>query len=524
MALGQIELKRVTAIHGWSAVALGLLLYVVVATGAVAVFAEEIGRWSAGGVRNAAPLTQPIDATVRRLARQVDPEHREDVSIWGGEGRDLVLFFHTHAVNPESGELEDKGTMFRADAVTGKAIDRHDGFVWDEPAAWEDSALRRFLVDLHVQLYLPSPWGLILTGILGLMMMAAVVSGVLMHRHVIRDLFVAERHGGRLVGARDRHALASSWSIPFAFLLAFTGSFYSFAGTVGFPIVASVAFGGDEEAMSETMFEPPVPENATPSTLGNLNAMVSDSVARAGSEATFVEIAHFGRADARVTVWHDPGDGGMLYPVNRYDGRTGIWLGAPDPLGTAPSVGGTLYGLMAPLHFGHFAGLLSKVVWGALGVAMCVVILSGFRLWVRRREADPRWRRFGQAVQIVGYGLPIGMLVSGFAYFLSRPALDPFLWTPLGFVLGAAGAIALGVVVPEERRYGTLAQRLLATLCLLLPVLRLASGGMDWATALLHGQTDIVTVDLLLLVAGASLWWFAWPTRSVLRLLIEPAE
>ena len=369
------------------------------------------------------------------------------MSIWGGEGRDLVLFFHTHAVNPESGELEDKGTMFRADAVTGKAIDRHDGFVWDEPAAWEDSALRRFLVDLHVQLYLPSPWGLILTGILGLMMMAAVVSGVLMHRHVIRDLFVAERHGGRLVGARDRHALASSWSIPFAFLLAFTGSFYSFAGTVGFPIVASVAFGGDEEAMSETMFEPPVPENATPSTLGNLNAMVSDSVARAGSEATFVEIAHFGRADARVTVWHDPGDGGMLYPVNRYDGRTGIWLGAPDPLGTAPSVGGTLYGLMAPLHFGHFAGLLSKVVWGALGV-----------------------------------------------------------------------------VVPEERRYGTLAQRLLATLCLLLPVLRLASGGMDWATALLHGQTDIVTVDLLLLVAGASLWWFAWPTRSVLRLLIEPAE
>ena len=50
MALGQIELKRMTAIHGWSAVILGLLLSVVVATGAVAVFAEEIGRGSAGGL------------------------------------------------------------------------------------------------------------------------------------------------------------------------------------------------------------------------------------------------------------------------------------------------------------------------------------------------------------------------------------------------------------------------------------------------------------------------------------------
>ena len=69
------------------------------------------------------------------------------------------------------------------------------------------------------------------------MMMAAVVSGVLIHRHVIRDLFLAERPGGRLPGVRDRHALSSTWSIPFAFLLAFTGSFFSFAGTIGLPIV-----------------------------------------------------------------------------------------------------------------------------------------------------------------------------------------------------------------------------------------------------------------------------------------------
>jgi uncharacterized iron-regulated membrane protein len=524
MAIGQIELKRLTAIHGWSAVILGLLLYVVVATGAVAVFAEEIGRWSAGGLRTAAPLEQPVDATLRRLSREVEPQYREDVAVWGGAGRNLFAFFHTHAMNPDTGVLEDKGTMFRADSVTGKVIDRHDGFIWNDPAAWDDSALRHFLVELHVQLYLPSPWGLILTGILGLTMMAAVVSGVLMHRHVIRDLFVAERGGGRLVGARDRHALVSSWSIPFAFLLAFTGSFFSLAGTIGFPLVATVAFSGDQEALSATLFEAPAPVDETPATLANLNAMISDSRARAGSEATYLDVAHFGRSDARVTVWHSPGHGGMIYPVNRYDGATGVWLGAQAPLGTAPSLGGTLYGLMYPLHFGHFFGVFSRIVWGALGVTMCVVILSGFRLWVRRREADPAWRRFGQAVQITGYGLPIGMLASGYAYYLSRPAADPFFWTPLGFVVGVALAVALGLRVPDERRYGTLAQRLLAVLCVGLPVLRLATGGMDWATALMHGQTDIVTVDLLLVIAGASLWWFARPKRPVVRLLTEPAE
>ena len=58
-ALSQAQIKRLTAIHGWSAVVLGLLLYAVVATGAVAVFANEIGRWSVGAPREAPPLDGP---------------------------------------------------------------------------------------------------------------------------------------------------------------------------------------------------------------------------------------------------------------------------------------------------------------------------------------------------------------------------------------------------------------------------------------------------------------------------------
>jgi uncharacterized iron-regulated membrane protein len=154
--LSQAQLRRLT-IHGWSAVVLGLLLYAVIATGAVAVFAAEIDRWSAGGTRLAAPLDAPINAAVRRLAREVDPAHLHDIGIWASEAEDLHVFFHTHATKPETGELDDLGTMFRADARTGARLDRHDGFIWHEPAAWETSALRRFLVDLHVRLYLPDP-------------------------------------------------------------------------------------------------------------------------------------------------------------------------------------------------------------------------------------------------------------------------------------------------------------------------------------------------------------------------------
>ena len=76
-------------------------------------------------------------------------------------------------------------------------------------------------------------------------------------------------------------------------------------------------------------------------------------------------------------------------------------------------------------------------------------------------------------------------------------------------MLGAALAIAVGLRIPDEDRLGTLYQRLLGAACLLLPVLRLATGGMDWAEALLARQTDVLTVDLLLLIAGAALLWHA---------------
>ena len=155
---------------------------------------------------------------------------------------------------------------------------------------------------------------------------------------------------------------------------------------------------------------------------------------------------------------------------------------------------------MYPLHFGHFAGILSKAVWGALGVAMCFVILSGFRLWVRRRAEAPLWRGFGRAVQVTGYGLPIGMLAVGLRLLPVAPGRRPVLVDAreLRARRRARGGDRPGGC-PTTTASAWLYQRLLGAACLALPVLRIATGGMDWAEAVLARQTDVLTVDLLLL-------------------------
>lgn len=528
-SLSQAQLKRLTAVHGWSGIVLGFLLYAVVVTGTVVVFESEISSWSVGGPRGVDKITASLDDKVRPLIEKVSKGYQLETGIWVNERGHLIVFPHAHAKNPATGHMGDIGTMFHVDPQNGDILERHEGFIWDNEKAWVPSALSRFLVDLHVQLYVPDPWGLILTGVLGLTMMAAGVTGFLLHRHLIRDLFVPVRQGERLVTSRDRHILAASWSLPFAFLLGFTGSFYSFAGSVGFPLLSAVAFGGDQEAMSEALFEPPVAVDETRIPMVDLDKIIVKSSEIAGSGPTFIGISNYGRADSRIRVWHYPPPGSLMYVQHAFNGASGEFLGQRPFVGTEPSTASDLAALMSPLHFGHFAGILSKSVWVGLGAAMSFVIISGLRLWIRRRQDEPLWQGFARATTVVAYGLPAAILGCSYAYLLALPAADPFWWTPAGFVLTSAAGIVLGFIVKDDRRLASLFRVAIGVACAGLPVMRMATGGTSWADALALGHGAVLSIDFLLLVGGGTLLYWSLrrksePGATQREPVLEPAE
>src|SRR3546814_12788024 len=62
--------------------------------------------------------------------------------------------------------------------------------------------------DLHVRLHVPNPWGLLLTGILGLAMLVAAISGLLIHRHLFKDIFTLRTRANPVLVDRDRHSVA----------------------------------------------------------------------------------------------------------------------------------------------------------------------------------------------------------------------------------------------------------------------------------------------------------------------------
>lgn len=502
ITLPRRETKRMVAIHGWSGIVLGLLLYAVVLTGMVAVFAHELGEWSAGVVETRSPFTGPVDATMRDLTARTPAKYREDANIFATATNELGVFFHSHA--QVDGKTVERGILWTVDRA-GQVTSRREGT--DEEVFGPDNAgaFGRFLVDLHVRLHLPNPWGLLLTGILGLAMLVAAISGVLIHRHLFKDIFTLRRTSAPGLAARDRHNVAGTWSLPFAFVLAFTGSFFSFTGSIGLPALAMVAFGGNEQAMFATLIGTPPAVDARPAAAANYDRIIADSSRRAGIEPDFIQVGHIGRADSTLTLNHAPREGGLETTSNVYEADTGTFRNEKPVLGTRTSLGSALFSVMGPLHFGNFAGVLSKAVWFGLGFAACYVVLTGMQLWLRRRESEQKaLHRLDRTVMVVGFGLPFAIAGSALAYFLAAPLGSAVWWTPAGFLIASAAAILAGVVMPDAARLGTALRIATGILLALLPVARLLTGGPGWGAALAAGQVTLVAVDLGLLIAAAA--------------------
>mgnify|MGYP006139264217 CR=1 FL=1 len=154
----------------------------------------------------------------------------------------------------------------------------------------------------------------------------------------------------------------------------------------------------------------------------DLDAMIADVRTRSGAEPSFVSIQHWGRADSLVTMFMDYREGELTGPNYVYAGATGEFRYAKPSLGLVPSTGGALFELMAPLHFGNFAGVFSKAVWFALGFAGAYVSVTGLLLWTQRRREHRGWRALARIASWVGYGLPLTLVAAAWTYFPARAA------------------------------------------------------------------------------------------------------
>ena len=167
------------------------------------------------------------------------------------------------------------------------------------------------------------------------------------------------------------------------------------------------------------------------------------------------------------------------------------------------NVGTRILGALGQLHFGWYGGIALRIIYGLLGLALCVVTVSGVNVWLARRRDKsrpaPALERLWAGLV---WGQPVTLAAVALATRLAARTPEPALawgWV-IGTVLLAIGAACAGRASRQTIALGCRA--VIGGLLLLIAVTGLTAGH--------HSDMVETVIDAVLLLAGLAFTHGAW--------------
>lgn len=365
-------LRKWIWLHKWSSLASMVFLLMLCLTGLPLIFHEEIEHWinPHPELEAVAPGTQapPIESLVRRSLAD-----RPDGFVVP------YLFFpddEPHAVGIATAETIKPPASGDWHALHFHVFDQRTGkLIAQQPNA--TSGFMYVMRRLHVDMFANLP-GTLFLGVMGLLMVIAVISGVVVYAPFMRklDFATVRRSRGPRVRWLDLHNLAGVVSVAWVCVVALTG----FINTLSQPLTSIW--------QSTELAQMTAPYDNAPPLQQRIAVDVAIATARAAAPGMTLSWINFPGSVfnsphhyAAFFMGNTPLTSKLLRPV-LVDAQTGQLTDARD----MPWYIQTL-GLSRPLHFGDYGGLPLKIIWALLTLLTLLVLASGIYLWLRKPGA-----------------------------------------------------------------------------------------------------------------------------------------
>lgn len=387
-----------TWLHTWFGLVLGFVLMVVFFFGSLSVFDREIDRWAVPETRFEPQPMPSFDSMLAPIFRQIEPEAEEveaargrvkgplearlPLMNWAAytTHRDPVLALYAEFAvrnNPDDPGDHVHGHV-TIDPRSGKLIPH------DQLNVGSD-----FFYPMHYSLHLH--WlelGYWIVGLAALVMLAALVSGVVIHRKLLRELFTFRPEKNTQRSTLDLHNLTGVLALPFHFM---------------FPLTGLIIFAGIYLPVGETMLKPLAEQHAraeaaekqlaflpagVPAPLASVDAMVVEAKRRWAArgmpgEVGFLMVTHVGDANSYVSVYRAGSDRVTLVgQAVHFAGPTGKLIYEEPPANAVSSINDFLTGL----HLQHFEHWLLRWLYLLGGFSGCVCIATGLVFFVGKRK------------------------------------------------------------------------------------------------------------------------------------------
>jgi uncharacterized iron-regulated membrane protein len=363
-APSSLSIRRWAWVHKWSSLVCTLFMLLLCITGLPLIFHHQIGHLL--GTEVEAPALPPD--TPRAGLDKV-------VAVAQARAPGKVMQFVSREIDDDSFWYVTLGNTAQDDKNQKTvAVDARTAEVLAEPKFNE--GFMYWMFKLHVDLFAGLP-GTLFLGLMGLLLVIAIVSGVVLYAPFMRKLpFGAVRHAAATrTRWLDRHNLLGIVTLAWAFVVGLTGVI----NTLGEPLFKYWQFSEVSQMIAPYQGKPP------PHRLGSLQQAANAAVALEPSmtlgfvafPGTDFSSAHHYTVFMRGTT---PLTARLFKPV-LVDAQTA-------QVTDSRALPWYLTALLVsqPLHFGDYGGLGLQIVWALLDLITILVLGSGLYLWLARRR------------------------------------------------------------------------------------------------------------------------------------------
>lgn len=500
-------------LHTWAGLLIGWLLFMMFLTGTAAVFNDEITAWMRPELGRSVDSMRALDLAQARM---------EEVA-GGAESWTITLpssrYPATRIAWQQRSDTADTGSRTRRevlDSASGTAVVPRETRGGD------------LFHRLHYRFEFSQPvqraWWI--SGAATMFMLVAMITGVIVHRRIFRDLFTFRPQASRQRSWLDAHLLLGVLLLPFHLAIAYSGLVPIMSTVMPWAIVANYGegesalgqatnVGGARSAYSrERRTQPPRREAAgEPASIPSLKALAAEAHALFGAPLGSIAVRNPGDRNAIVEIVRRPGGELSNRPQRAYfDGLSGALLPTTDSTGTVTRFSAAMYGL----HMARFADPLLRWAYFLAGLASTAMIGAGLMVWAvkrRRRYADrvPMGHRWVERLNVASLvGLPIAIA----SYFWANRLLpvetvDRAAVEVRVFFVAWMLTLAFVAIRPRERAW--LEALSIAALSFgALPLLNAVTTDRHLGVSLAARDWLMAGFDLTMLAIGALFAWTAW--------------
>ncbi|GAB2460421.1 PepSY-associated TM helix domain-containing protein [Comamonas humi] len=372
MSMNNRTIKAWAWVHKWSSLVCTVFMLLLCLTGLPLIFHHEIGHLLGTEVETPKMAPGTPHASLDKVLEVARAQHPDRVVQFASkDADDDNLWFVTMTPTPAP-----------TDDFRSVAIDARTAEVLAQPRF--DEGFMYVMFKLHVDLFAGLP-GKLFLGFMGLLLLVAIVSGVVLYAPFMRklDFGTVRRDKRTRLKWLDLHNLLGVVTLVWLFVVGATGMINTWADLV----IKYWQYDQLSALMVPYQGQPTVPVAER----GSVQRSMEVAQAQAPhTKLSFVAFPGTAFSSPHHTTFflkgNEPFTSKLLQPV-LVDAKT-------TEVTAAPRLPWYLTALLVsqPLHFGDYGGRAMQIIWALLDIATIIVLGSGLYLWLRKGRAAPERR------------------------------------------------------------------------------------------------------------------------------------